>query len=110
MANWAASTAIVAGPAELARAGVVLARGRPRAKLLLLGNAAAVTHHILETFFAKLEKQLKAHGTASTKIALALEDNGGVRAYYNSFKDAVRLLRHGWACFEKTDGEVGAFG
>ena len=43
MANWAASTAIVAGPAELARAGVVLARGRPRAKLLLLGNAAAVT-------------------------------------------------------------------
>jgi sarcosine oxidase subunit gamma len=43
MANWTASTAIVAGPAELARASVVLARGRPRAKLLLLGNAAAVT-------------------------------------------------------------------
>jgi sarcosine oxidase subunit gamma len=43
MASWAATVAIVPGPSELARAGVMVERGRPRAKLLLLGDAAALT-------------------------------------------------------------------
>jgi sarcosine oxidase subunit gamma len=43
MASWAATAAIVPGPSELARTGIIVERGRPRAKLLLLGDAAAVS-------------------------------------------------------------------